>query len=215
MLEYVRKWRFEFMKKIIPNGTNVLIFNKTDSQEKNDETKFIKGVIINSWKADDLVYQEISWNGQIYEVQGEDGKIYKVTYGNAIIGDFYIKTLVDYLKHVRSLMENNREKIDDLNTKNAIFTNLLLSLTNDKKVEKDKDSTRSGYGNDSDDIAERIKGFEYRPEDKESILEYYQKKSLFPNYSGYTPGDADDIAERMNGFKYRPENKEKILKYYK
>ena len=203
------------MKKVIPNGTNVLIFNKTDSQEKNEETKFIKGVIINSWKADDLVYQGISWNGQIYEVQGEDGKIYKVTYGNAIIGDFYIKTLVYYLKQIRVLMENNREKIDDLNTKNVIFTNLLLSLTNDKKVEKDKDSTRSGYGNDSDDIAERIKGFEYKPEDKERILEYYQKKSLFPNYSGYTPGDADDIAERMKGFKYRPENKEKILKYYK
>ena len=203
------------MKKIIPNGTNVLIFNKTDSQEKKDETKFIKGVIINSWKSDDLVYQGISWNEQIYEVQGADEKIYKVTYGNAIIGDFYIKTLSDYLKRIRSLIENNRERINDLNTKNAILTNVLLSLTTDKKVENEKDSTRSGYGNDSDDIAERMKGFKYRPEDKEGILEYYQKKSSSQNYSGYTPGDADDIAERMKGFKYRPEEKEKILEYYK
>ena len=166
------------MKEIIPNGTNVLIFNKVDSQGINDETKFIKGVIIDSRESQDLAYHGSSWYEQIYKVQGEDGKIYTGTYGSAFVGDFYIRTLSDYLKRIRFLIEDNHKKINDLNTKNAILNNILLSLIPDKKEENNKDSVQSHngyYAGDSDDIAERLKGFKYRPEDKEKILEYYKK----------------------------------------
>ncbi len=165
------------MEEIIPNGTKVLIFNKTDSQ--NDETKFIKGVIIDSWESQDLAYHGSSWYEQIYKIQGEDRKIYTGTYGSAIIGDFYIRTLSDYLKRIRSLIENNCEKINALNTKNAILIETLLSLNPDKKEENNKDSNQSYhdydyYAGDSEDIAECLKGFKYRPEEKDEILKYYK-----------------------------------------
>ena len=75
-------------------------------------------------------------------------------------------------------IEGNRRKIDDLNMKNAILIETLLSLIPDKKEENNKDIYQGrssyGYGNDSEDIAELLKGFKYKPEDKEKILKYYK-----------------------------------------
>ncbi len=162
------------MKEIIPNGTNVLIFPKND----NEELKFIKGVIISSSTSCDLAYHGSSWYEQIYKVQGEDGRIYTGTYGSAIIGDFYIRTFTDYLKHIIFLIKRNREKIEKFNEENSILIETLLSLISSKK-EENKNlgqdySYHSGYGSDSEDIAERLKGFKYNPEDKEKILSYYK-----------------------------------------
>ena len=58
------------MKEIIPNGTKVFIFNKADNQGINGETKYIKGVIINSWESEDLAYHGSPWYEQIYKIQG-------------------------------------------------------------------------------------------------------------------------------------------------
>ena len=113
------------MKKI-PNGTEVLIFSEKDYYI--DKTKFIKGIIINSKEINDFYYQGSTWNEQLYTVLGEDGKKYEGTYGNAYVGEFFIKTIADYIKNVGISIEENNKQISNLHKKNEILYQTIISL---------------------------------------------------------------------------------------
>lgn len=113
------------MKKI-PNGTEVLIFSEKDYYI--DKTKFIKGIIINSKEINDFYYQGSTWNEQLYTVLGEDGKKYEGTYGNAYVGEFFIKTIDDYIKNVGISIEENNKQISNLHKKNEILYQTIISL---------------------------------------------------------------------------------------
>lgn len=113
------------MKKI-PNGTEVLIFSEKDYYI--DKTKFIKGIIINSKEINDFYYQGSTWNEQLYTVLGEDGKNYEGTYGNAYVGEFFIKTIADYIKNVGISIEENNKQISNLHKKNEILYQTIISL---------------------------------------------------------------------------------------
>ena len=65
------------MKNIIPNNTEVLIFNSHMDFDSQLDATLIEGRIISSYESDDLSQHGSPWTEQIYSVQGEDGKIYK------------------------------------------------------------------------------------------------------------------------------------------
>lgn len=113
------------MKKL-PNGTEVLIFSEKDFDI--DKINFIKGIIINSRETNDFYYQGSTWNEQLYTVLGEDGKKYEGTYGNAYVGEFFIKTIDDYIKNVGISMEKNNKLISNLHKKNEILYQTIISL---------------------------------------------------------------------------------------
>ena len=129
------------MKKI-PNGTNVLIFS-----EKNydiDKTNFIKGIIINSKEVNNFYHQGSTWNEQLYTVLGEDGEKYEGTYGNAYVGEFFIKTIDDYIKNIGKSIEENNKLISCLNENNKILYQTIISLIlpKEQQIERDSDTKR-------------------------------------------------------------------------
>lgn len=61
--------------KIIPNGTEVLIYKYVREWNKQDDENYIVGIVQSSKTSDDLSYHGSPWYEQIYEVLGEDGNI--------------------------------------------------------------------------------------------------------------------------------------------
>lgn len=60
------------MDKIIPNGTEVLIFYDFKGQSRGaNEREFVKGVVVNSRESNDLSYHGSAWYEQIYNVIDE------------------------------------------------------------------------------------------------------------------------------------------------
>jgi len=131
------------MEKIIPNNTEVLIFNNKKNHNKNlNEINYIKGKIISSKLSHDLSHHGSPWQVQIYTILGEDGKEYKGTYGSAIIGDNFIRTIEDHIKHIKSTINDNKKQINDLqNEINLLWVKMidLQNINQNNKEEKAKE----------------------------------------------------------------------------
>ena len=89
-----------------------------------------------------------------------------------------LRTIVDDLKRITYEIKDSHKKIDDLNMKNAILIENLLSLIPDKKEEYNKDLYQSHKNymiDDSYGISERTKLFIWARENREKILSHYKK----------------------------------------
>lgn len=121
------------MKEVIPNGTEVLIFHYIrEWGTDQDESNYVKGVIQSSKESYDLSYHGTTYNEQIYEVLGNDGKTYYGAYGRGIIGDSFFRTVDDHIKCIKNSIRINDEKITKINNKNELLYAELSSLTSTK-----------------------------------------------------------------------------------
>ena len=134
------------MTKVIPNGTEVLIFKHFKSYKiEQDDINFIKGIIICSKESEDLSYHGSTYNEQIYEVLGEDGKMYIGTYDSGLIGNYIFRTNEDHIKRLNKLIERNNQELLKIQNKNTEYENQinLISehgLTSQNKVHRIKKS---------------------------------------------------------------------------
>lgn len=122
------------MNKIIPNGTEVLVFCRLNGQtyDSLDESKFIKGIIVSSKESEDLSYHGSPWYEHIYTVICENGEEYQATYGSNLINAYFIRTVEHQKECINNAIDENSEKIIDLNKKIRILEDSLASLRKDE-----------------------------------------------------------------------------------
>lgn len=126
------------MKNIIPNNTEVLIFNSNMDFNSQLDTTLIEGKVISSHESDDLSQHGSPWIEQIYSVQGEDGNIYKGTYESPIIGSHYFMTIEDFKKNIVNRIQYNNEVIKDLQIKNKEYLNIIEKFDKKELCESEK-----------------------------------------------------------------------------
>lgn len=118
------------MEKIVPNGTEVLIFNYIKEWgPKQDDDKYITGVVQSSTLSDDLSIHGSSYHVLVYKVLGSNGRIYTGTYGYGLIGKYFFRTKEDYIKVLKSRISNNNEIISKLQESNVEYINRINLLT--------------------------------------------------------------------------------------
>ena len=106
------------MKKIISNGTEVLIFFESKNYSNNGvEKSFIKGVVISSEMSEDF-----------YTVKGENGNIYEANYLSSISQEFYIRTIEDYINYLNYKIEENHKKIINIEKENQELVGIIESF---------------------------------------------------------------------------------------
>lgn len=124
------------MEKIIPNGTEVLIFKYIREWGPNqDDENYVVGFVQSSKTSDDLSVHGSSHYVQIYEVLGNDGNKYIGTYGNGLIGNSFFRTKEDHIEVLKRKISCNKETILKLQEKNTEYSKQISSL-----IEKDMDN---------------------------------------------------------------------------
>lgn len=111
---------------IIPDGTEVLIFNQIKGCDL-DNKKYIKGKIIGQKESEKRFKRGIPWCDKLYIVRGSDNEYYIGKYGSAIEG-YYFKTIEDYITHIFEIIEGNCKKINDLNSENNEYRKMLSDI---------------------------------------------------------------------------------------
>ena len=111
---------------IIPDGTEVLIFNRIKGCEL-DEKKYIKGKIIGQKESEKNCKHRISWHDKLYIVHGSDNEYYLGKYGSANEG-YYFKTIEDYITHIFDIIDGNCKKINDLKNENDEYRKMLNDI---------------------------------------------------------------------------------------
>jgi len=119
--------------KIKPNGTEVLIFNYIREWGPNqDEENYIIGTIQSSKISDDLSYQGNPWYEQIYEVLGQDNKIYRGCYERGIIGNYFFRTKEDHINILKRRIKRNEEEILKIQEKNKEYERQISKISEQK-----------------------------------------------------------------------------------
>ena len=115
------------MKDVIPNGTQVLIFNdlKKGESESLGDLDYVKGTVVSSLDCENNLYEIV------YNVIDETGRSYLATYGSSAIGPFFIRTGADYTNYIRARLMYNNDKISCLNRENEVLNKILENLSND------------------------------------------------------------------------------------
>ena len=128
------------MNNILKNGEEVLIFDAINSSPELVDDKYIKGVIISSFESDDLSMHGSAWYEQVYNVLGEDEQVYIGTYGRAILGTSYFRTVEDYKKYLNNKIDFNNRTIETLNDRNSKYLDIISSFEKEdsKKYTKTK-----------------------------------------------------------------------------
>ena len=121
------------MNKVMPNGTEVLIFKNTSNDIHQDTMRFIKGMIIGSYEEKEDIAEDISLYHHIYTVFGEDAEEYKATYGYAHKGDFFIRTIEEHIEYLTNALYNNNYKVEELKSINNMIKETILHLNNYKQ----------------------------------------------------------------------------------
>ena len=118
------------MNEIIPNGTQVLVFYQPTGHkyQNSNEGKFIKGTIISSKESEDLSYHGSPWYVQIYTILGEDGEEYEATHNSNLVGAYLFRTPEEQVDRIKYAIQDNHNKIDDINKENERLTVALNSL---------------------------------------------------------------------------------------
>ena len=124
------------MNKIIPNGTEVLIFQQVPvyhcSQEEDEN--FVIGVIQSSKQSDDLSYHGSPYYEQVYKVLGNDGKIYSGTYERGLVGNYFFRTREDHIEVLKEKIKDNEKEILKLQEKTNSYIEQIKSLKEPVKV---------------------------------------------------------------------------------
>ena len=115
-------------EKIVPNGTEVFIFNYISSWDDQDYEHFIKGTIKSSEWSDDLSHHGSSWYRRIYTVIGEDGREYIGCYGNGLLGSSFFMTKNHYLAYLQRQIDRNQESINKLVEKNEAINKKIVQV---------------------------------------------------------------------------------------
>lgn len=119
------------MDKIVPNGTEVLIFNYVlNTGPKLDEEIFTRGIILSSEVLEEPSIYGDSFKMRFYKVLGEDNKIYYGTYDVANKGSHYFLSIEDHINHVRNKIISNSKTINKLNEDNIKLFDLITDLSN-------------------------------------------------------------------------------------
>ena len=126
--------------KIIPNGTEVLIYKYVREWNKQDDENYIVGIVQSSKTSDDLSYHGSPWYEQIYEVLGEDGNIQRGNYGSGWIGNSFFRTKKDHISILKSRITNNQQEILKLQEKNDRYFREISKLEDESKQQPDKNS---------------------------------------------------------------------------
>ena len=117
------------MEKIIPDGTEVLIFNYIANWgSKQDEEHYIKGVIESSEELEEPTMHGSPWMIRFYKVKGEDNKFYYGTYDTGINGCNYIRTIPDHINKIKHKIKKNCEEINRLNDENFELYEQIVKL---------------------------------------------------------------------------------------
>ena len=121
------------MDKELSLGDEVLRFAKRNNPCKDILEPYIVGRVISSELSEDLSYHGSSWYEEIYEVLGEDKKIYIGTYGSAVIGDSYFLTREDYIQYLLNVRKWNLERIRKVRNINVEIRKVISQLQPDQK----------------------------------------------------------------------------------
>lgn len=122
------------MGKVITKGTEVLIFRylKQFGPIQNEEN-YIIGTVQSVKVVDNVSKNGIS-SVPVYEVLGNDGKIYTGAYGAGLVGNSFFRTREDHIENLKRKIARNDESILKLQKKNEVH-NKLISLL-EKELEE-------------------------------------------------------------------------------
>ena len=65
---------------------------------------------------------------QIYTILGEDGEEYEATHNSNLVGAYLFRTPEEQLDRIKYAIQDNHNKIDDINKENEMLTVALNSL---------------------------------------------------------------------------------------
>ena len=135
-------------EKVLPNGTEVLIFKYRREWGLNqDDVNYIKGTIQSSKLTEDLSYHGTEWRKVFYTVLGEDGNNYFGTYGHGSIGGSFFRTPADHIKALKSKINQNKGKIELLEETNDELENQIADIILQEMEKKNPDFDALGIKN--------------------------------------------------------------------
>lgn len=125
------------MNKIIPNGTEVLIFKYVrELGPDQDDENYIVGTVQSSEMSNDLSMHSSPYYVQVYEVLGKDGNIYIGTYGTGSIGNSFFRTKEDHIDILSKKISCNEQDMLRLKEKNMEYKAQISLLK--KEMEKQR-----------------------------------------------------------------------------
>lgn len=135
ILEEMKVDDFYYLKRDlkIPYGTRVVITNSSDCLI--DEFKM--GAVVSSV----LKHQDHSQDERIYQVFGDDGRLYSGVYGLKLYSDTCFRTMEDYIKDIENQRKENIETVKELFETNESLYFLLQEVNG----EKDRCLEESGF----------------------------------------------------------------------
>lgn len=159
------KGYFSINEDLIPNGTEVYVFHGSSNNnvEGFEDGAYIKGTVVGHRVSENLssdYYVDTAWCEYIYSIVGENGKTYEATYGNALVGSFFIRTQKDFLKYLVGTIKDNLAKVTDLNKQNVILSETLKSVMTDKMKNGNGEPSYVPSA-DSEVMAELMSTFKY------------------------------------------------------
>lgn len=161
------------MKKIIPNGTEVLIFFDSKNCSNNDvEKSFIKGVVISSKMSEDLSCHGSPWYEQIYTVKGENDNIYEATYLISAFEEFYIRTIEDYINYLNYKIKENHKKIINIEKENQELVGIIESFI--PRLNESHEVSVAPLSSDSEYIAKLVESFKFDPTKTDEVGEKHE-----------------------------------------
>ena len=127
----------------------VLAFNNKKLEDRDGTEEFVKG------KVTDISTSNIDGKDiVVYEVLGEDGKTYRGSYKETVIGDAYFYVEIDYLKELRSLIDSNDKKlqnyVNEIREKNYRLYNTIRRIEQPTQFKLWYDSLKYKLGDDQD-----------------------------------------------------------------
>lgn len=133
------------MKKVLENGTRVLIFKYVRGWSPNqDNEHYISGVIKSSKLSDDLSCHGSPYYEQIYFVLGDDGEEYYGVYGRGLLGNAFFRTIEDHITYLETEISQNNNQIKKLENINNRYKEIINDLERQKlesiieKISKEK-----------------------------------------------------------------------------
>lgn len=153
------------MDKILPNGTEVFIFN--NRRIEGNDYEYTKGVVVSSELSDDLSRHGSPWYEQIYTVIDEEGKKYRGCHGQGVSGDSYFRTPSEQVEFLQYQIERNNDKIKKIQGENYEITTMINSINNEYNPQI-KSTIQA--------IADYINSLNLTKEQKEELLKEYEEK---------------------------------------
>lgn len=153
------------MEKILPNGTEVLIFQ--NRRIEGNDYEYTKGVVVSSELSDDLSRHGSPWYEQIYTVEDKEGNKYRGCHGQGVSGDSYFRTQLEQVEFLQYQIERNNDKIKKLQGENYEITTMINSINNEYNPQI-KSTIQA--------IADYINSLNLTKEQKVELLKEYEEK---------------------------------------